>query len=93
MAVSNFTYDPGKMAAAAEGIRSSAKSYWSAYQAMSTAINNLKSSWTTEDGEKYISKINSFAKDFENLKRALEKSADTIQTSATNYEKAKKANM
>lgn len=93
MAVSNFTYEPGKMSGAAQGIRSAAQSYWRAYQAMSTAINNLKNSWTTDDGAKYIAKINSFANEFENLKKALEKSADTVETSAKNYEKAKSANM
>lgn len=93
MAVNNFTYDPGKMTGAAQGIRSSAQDYWRAYQAMSEAINKLKDSWTTADGEQYIAKINSFASEFERLKKALEASADTIEASAKNYERAKNANM
>lgn len=91
--VGDFTFDPNAMKSAAEGILTASQQYWRAYEGMSQSINNLKSSWTSEDGNAYIAKINSFRDSFQNLKNALDKCSETISTDAQNYLKAQQANM
>ena len=74
-------------------IRDDAASYGTSQDTLFQAVNALKGSFTSEDGQNYISKINSFKTEFETLKRNLEGSAEALETAAVNYENTIKANM
>lgn len=93
MAASSITANTATMRATAEGIKGSAKNYLAAYEAMERQIQNLRSSWTSEDGDKYIAKIETYRDSFIRLNQSLISCADSIIMDATNYENALKANM
>ena len=93
MAASSITANTATMRATAEGIKGSAKNYLAAYEAMERQIQSLRSSWTSEDGDKYIAKIETYRDSFVRLNQSLISCADSIIMDATNYENALKANM
>ena len=90
MAASSITANTATMRATAEGIKGSAKNYLAAYEAMERQIQSLRNSWTSEDGDKYIAKIETYRDSFV---QSLISCADSNIMDATNYENALKANM
>ena len=93
MAASSITANTATMRATAEGLKGSAKNYLAAYEAMERQIQSLRNSWTSEDGDKYIAKIETYRDSFIRLNQSLISCADSIIMDATNYENALKANM
>ena len=81
-----------KMKATASNIRDDAKSYGVAMQALFEAVNSLASSWTSEDGNAYIAKINSYRESFDSMQQKLESSAAALEAAAVGYESTIKAN-
>ena len=76
----------------ASDIRNDAKSYGASAQKIFDTINALRDSWTSEDGNVYIAKINSSRETFEQLQKKLEASAEALETAAANYEQTIKVN-
>lgn len=77
----------------ASEIVSNAKAYHDAFTSMYERIRALKNTWTSEDGNAYIAKIETYYEDFEHMYSDLQKSASALEASAVNYENTVKANM
>ena len=56
-------------------------------------IRALRSTWTSEDGNAYIAKIETYYEDFTSMYSALNKAANALETDAAAYENTVKANM
>lgn len=92
MAVSDIQASTGTIISVASQIKGDANKYSGLYQQMYGEINALRASWTSADGDAYINKINSYKDSFELMKTKLTKAAESLETSARNYESALKAN-
>ncbi len=77
----------------ANDIVNNAKAYKGAFDAMYTQIRALRSTWTSEDGNAYIAKIESFYEDFTSMYKALITAANALEKDAANYEKTVRDNM
>ena len=73
-------------------IREDANAYGTAMKVLFETVNALGSTWTSEDGNAYIAKINTHKETFESMQRKLEASAEALETAAVNYEATIKAN-
>lgn len=83
----------GSIKQIAGSIRDDAKNYGNAMQLLFQTVDALKSTWTSEDGNAFIAKINSHKEEFEKLQSNLENSAKLLEEVAVNYEKTVKANI
>ena len=68
-------------------IREDANGYGTAMQLLFQTVDALKATWTSEDGNAFIAKINSHKEAFTTLQTNLESSAGTFEEIAINYEK------
>ena len=73
-------------------IISKAKNYKAAFDAMYDQIRALGATWTSEDGNAYIAKIEGFHREFEDMYRSLINTANSLDTDAANYEHTVKTN-
>lgn len=92
MAMGNIQGDTGKIKSTASDIRSYAKAYGSAAENIFNAVDKLKATWTSEDGNAYIAKINGYRAGFEEMQKKLETSAEALEAAAIAYEQAIAAN-
>lgn len=77
----------------AENILNQAKAFKAAYDALYATIHDLRSTWTSADGNSYIAKIDSYQEDFDSMYAKLTAAADGINQIADNYDKTVKKNM
>ena len=77
----------------AGNITQKARSYKNAFDAMYSQIRALRSTWTSEDGNAYIAKIETYYEDFTAMYSALNKAANALEADAAAYENTVKANM
>lgn len=86
MAIGDIRGDTGKIKSTASDIWSDAKAYGAAAETIFSAVEALKASWTSEDGNAYITKINAYRPEFEAMLKKLETSADALEAAAVAYE-------
>lgn len=77
----------------ASEIVSNSKQFKNAFDELYEQIHALKNTWTSEDGNAYIAKIDAQYETFVGLYNRLAKSAQALETAAGNYEQTVKANM
>lgn len=77
----------------ASEIMGNAKAYKEAFDALYERIRALRNTWTSEDGNAYIARIEGYHDEFTSMYSALVKSASALEVSATDYENTVKANM
>ena len=92
MASGNISGNTSAIRATASSITSDAKSYGNAMQLLFQTVDALKATWTSEDGNAFIAKINSHKETFETLQQNLLTSASMIEETAAGYEATIKAN-
>lgn len=92
MATGNIQGDTGKIKSTANDIRSHAKAYGKAAEEIFTAVETLKATWTSEDGNAYIAKISAYRPEFEEMLKNLEESANAFEAAAIAYEQTIAAN-
>lgn len=86
MATGNIQGDTGKIKSTANDIRRDANAYGAAAESIFNAVEALKASWTSEDGNAYITKISAYRPEFEAMLKKLETSADALEAAAVAYE-------
>ena len=92
-ATGTISGNTGSIKQIAGSIRDDAKKYGSAMQLLFQTVDALRSTWTSEDGNAFITKINSQKDAFESLQTNLESSASLLEEVAANYEKTIKNNI
>lgn len=83
----------GAIKSTAGEIVSNARQYKEAFDAMYERIRSLKNTWTSEDGNAYIARIENYYDAFVENYNKLVKSANALEQSAQDYENTVKANM
>ncbi len=91
--MASITANTSTIKNAASDIIAKAKAYKSAFDAMYGQIRALRNTWTSEDGNAYIAKIETYYEDFVSMYNALNTSAQTLEADAVQYENTVKANM
>lgn len=76
----------------ASSIREDTSAYGTATQVLFDTVDALKATWTSEDGNAYIAKINSYRQDFQRMQAQLKDSADKLEAAANDYISTIKAN-
>ena len=92
MAIGDIRGNTATIKSTASGIRDDAGAYGTAAEVLFSTVDALKATWTSEDGNAYIAKINSYREEFEKMQTKLESSAEALETAAVNYESTIKAN-
>ncbi len=77
----------------ASEITANATAYKRAFDAMYEKIRALRNTWTSEDGNAYIAKIESYYEDFVTMFNSLNKAAAALENDAAAYEQTIRANM
>lgn len=77
----------------ASEIISNGKAFKNAFDELYEQIHALKATWTSEDGNAYINKIDEQYEGFVSLYNRLLKSATALESAAAGYEQTVKANM
>ncbi|QUC66378.1 WXG100 family type VII secretion target [Aristaeella hokkaidonensis] len=93
MASGEIIGNTSRIKSTASGIKDDAASYGSASRILFETVDNLGKSFTSEDGQAYISKIESYRESFETMQKKLDASAEALETAAVSYENTIKANM
>ncbi len=79
--------DPAKVKTAAKKIETEASEYKSLFTQMFSEVEALSSAWQGADNIAYTSKITSYKSDFEKMKQLMDKYAEHLTKSATNFER------
>ena len=91
--MASITANTSIIKSTASDIISKAKTYKNAFDEMYAKIRALRSTWTSEDGNAYIAKIETYYEDFTAMYSALNKAANALEADAAAYENTVKANM
>lgn len=84
--------DTSAIKKAAGTIRADAQSYTNQMNSLFEQIEALRSTWTSEDGNQYIAKIQKYQPEFTAMGINLNASAEALETAAVTYEKTVVAN-
>ena len=93
MASGEIRGNTSRIKAPASGIKDDATSYGNASRVLFDTVDSLKKTFTSEDGQAYISTIDSFREAFETMQKKLDSSAEALEAAAIGYENTIKANM
>lgn len=91
--MASITANTGTIKSTASEIVGNAKGYKTAFDAMYETIRSLRATWTSEDGNAYIARIETYYEEFVNMYNSLQKSANALEADAVAYENTVKANM
>jgi WXG100 family type VII secretion target len=91
--MASITANTSTIRSTASDIVTKAKAYKGAFDEMYAKIRALRATWTSEDGNAYIAKIESYYEDFNSMYGALNKAANSLEADAAAYENTVKANM
>ncbi len=91
--MASITANTATIRQTASEIVGKAKTYKTAFDQMYAQIRALRSTWTSEDGNAYIAKIETYYEDFTSMYSALNKAANALEADAAAYENTVKANM
>ena len=93
MASGEIRGNTSRIKATASGIRDDASSYGTASRILFETVDGLRKSFTSEDGQAYITKIDSYRETFEVMQKKLDASAEALESATIGYENTIKANM
>lgn len=93
MAIGDIHGNTAAIKSTASGIRSDASAYGNAVETIFSTVDALRATWTSEDGNAYIARINKYKEEFEKNQQKLMNSADALEDAANSYEQTIKANM
>lgn len=82
----NFTVDPPVLHSAATKFRDLAQQYNEVYNSLINAASTMGAAWDAADNQAFVTQINGFCKELQDMVNHLEQSAQTLDQQATNYE-------
>ena len=91
--MSTFTVTPAELGKAAGQLRSISETYTSLYKSLFEKVQAMSAAWDSDDNLAFVSQINGFCDDLQNMALKLHNAADALDMQKANYEERLQANI
>lgn len=89
----NFTVDTADLRTAAKKFSDLAQEYTSVYTRLLNAASTMGGAWDSDDNLSYVNQINGFCEELKAMTAHLQKSAQSLNQQAGNYETTRENNI